>query len=303
MNDFPQFGEIPSEWHDGERRRYTVLVITAFGDESADETRQRSFAVAAVGASDDEWKRLEGAWLERTGGIPFHATDCESDRGVYADRPHAENKALYIDLVGIIAQSKAWGWGAAYDLKSYREVFPSINQDMCYLRAFLAVVDFFNDFAKSHFNDIVKYTFDSREQSNYSAGKIYDLMANDPANSFMPDEISFASSRKQPRLQIADLFTFEVMKELDNRIGPVVRPRRKSISALTEHGRFGCDLFPKEYFEDMRTKLPSYQSKDPTFTEQAYSDWLTKHEKQDSPRNRLHFLIWFLEKEQKQRNR
>jgi len=274
-------------------------MITAFGDESADETQQRTFAVAAVAALDDEWQRLEKVWQERTEGIPFHATDCESDHGVYASRPHIENKALYKDLVKILAQSKAWGWGAAYDLKSYREVFPSVNQDVCYLRAFLGVLNFFNDFAKTHFNDIVKYTFDSREQSNYSAGKIYDLMAKDPANSFMFDEISFASSRKQVRLQMADLFAFEVIKELDNRIGPTTRPRRKSMGALIEHGRFGCDVFLKEYFEDMQTKLPSFQKKDPTFTEKVYYDWLGKFEKQDTPRNRLHFFIWFTEKENK----
>ncbi|SRR6266404_428753 len=275
-------------------------MVCAFGDESADETQQRTFAVAAIAASDSEWEKLERTWRERTGGIPFHATDCESDRGIYAGRPHSENKTLYKDLVSILAQSKAWGWGAARDLQSYREIFPSVNQDMCYLRAFLEVVGFFNRFGKDHLKDVVKYTFDTREQSNYSAGKIYDLMANDPANSFMFEEISFLSSRNQPRLQMADLFTFEVMKELDNRIGPVKRPRRKSMSALNEHGRFGCDCFLREYFEEMRSKLPPFQQeKDPTFTVEVYDDWLGKFDRQDTPRNRLHFFIWFLERETK----
>jgi len=251
-------------------RRFTVIMICAFGDESADETQQRTFAVAAIVASDDEWERLETAWKERNGEIPFHATDCESDQGAYAGRPHAENKALYKDLVSILAQGEAWGWGAVFDLGSYREIFPSVDQDMCYLRAFLEVLNFFNKFAETHFKDVIKYTFDCRTKSNYSAGRIYDLMVNDPSNSAMFDEISFASSRKRPRLQMADLFTFEVMKEMDNRIGPKQRPRRKSMLALREREHFGCDLFTREFFVDMRSKLQAMRGKDPTFSEDEY---------------------------------
>jgi len=153
--------------------------------------------------------------------------------------------------------------------------------------------------SKSHLKDIVKFTFDSREQSNYSASKIYDLMANDPANSFMFDEISFASSGKHPRIQMADLFTFEVMKELDNHIGPIKRPRRKSMSALNESGHFGCDVFLREYFEDMHSKLPDQQKRDPEFSQEAYRNWLTRFDRKDTPKNRLHFFIWFQEKEAK----
>src|SRR5712692_8104218 len=119
-------------------------MVSAFGDESADQTQQRTFAVAGIVTSDDEWRRLEEAWRERTNDFSFHATDCESDQGIYAEHSHAENKALYKDLVTILAQSKAWGWGAAFDLQSYREIFPSVDQDMCYLRGFLAVVGFLN---------------------------------------------------------------------------------------------------------------------------------------------------------------
>jgi hypothetical protein len=44
---------------------WTIVMVSAFGDESADETQQRTFAVAAVAASDEEWTQLEGAWQER----------------------------------------------------------------------------------------------------------------------------------------------------------------------------------------------------------------------------------------------
>jgi hypothetical protein len=278
-------------------------MVSAFVDESADETQQRTFAIAAIIASEQEWERLEGAWQKRIqdthGDIPFHATNCESDQEDYKQFSHSENKALYVDLVKLLAGSAAWGWGAAFDLGSYRKIFPAIDQDHCYIRAFLEVINFFADFSKKKYNDTVKFTFDTREQSNYSAGKIYNLMATDPANSYLFDEISFASSRKTPRLQMADMFAFEVMKELDNRIRPVTRPRRKSLLALNAEGKFGCDLFLKEFFEDMKVNLFKMETKDPAFTREAYAAWLQRFERTDTPRNRFNFLIWFSEQERR----
>jgi hypothetical protein len=69
-----------------------AIVLSVFGDESADETKQRVFAVAGVVGNEDQWAALEAAWIARTGGIPFHAKDCESDQGDYADKDHQENQ-------------------------------------------------------------------------------------------------------------------------------------------------------------------------------------------------------------------
>ena len=50
-------------------------MLSVFADDSSDETQQRTVAVAEIIASDEEWSRLDRTWLERTGGIPFHAPD------------------------------------------------------------------------------------------------------------------------------------------------------------------------------------------------------------------------------------
>jgi len=298
---------VPLGAYNASKGRWTIIVVDAFGDESADETQQRIFAVAAIAASDDEWKQLETAWLERTGPVRFHATDCESDRGDYKNFPHAENKALYRDLTHILGRSDAWGFGAAYDLASYRAIFPSVDQDTCYIRALLEVIGFFGRLSEQHFNkDVIRFTFDSREQSNYSAGKVYDLAVRDGENRCLFDEITFASSTSSKRhvaLEMADLFAYETMKELDNRIGPVRRRRRRSLDALTERGHFGCDFFMREYFEDMDRKLGQVSKRDPAFSWESYQEWLRKYKKGiDSPRNRMLHFIWFGEQEQR-RNR
>lgn len=273
-------------------------MLSIFGDDSADETQQRTFAVAGVLASDEVWEKLEKKWIERTGGIPFHATDCESDKGDFLKTPHHENKRLYKDLTLILAESGAWGWGAALDLGAYRELFV-VNQETGYYKAFITLVCFFHDLARDHFNDKVKFIFDCRAQSNYNAATLYNLMANDPDNPFLHDEISFTSSRKNPRIQIADLMAYETMKDLDNRIGPIKRERRKSMAALNETRRFGADLFFREYFEDMQRKLGELQAKDPNFSRTEYLKWLAKLEYQDTQNNRIKFLIWYSRREKK----
>jgi len=235
---------------------------------------------------------LDKVWLERTGGIPIHATDCESDRGDYAKNPHSENQNLYRDLATILAKSQVWGWGAAFDLASYREFFV-VDQETCYYKAFLEVINFFSKFAKDRFRESVQFTFDRRVQSNYNAKALYNLMANNPSNTVLFDELSFTSSREQPRIQMADLWAREAMKELDNRIGPVKRPRRKSLMAMNNTGHFGADCFVREYFEDMSGKLGQLEKKDPNFNRGAYIQWLTSQNLKDTHRNRIKFLLWF----------
>ena len=266
-------------------------MVSVFGDDSTDETKQRVFAGAGVIATEEEWEKIEGAWLERTGGIPFHATDCDSDQGVYANTPHAENKALYKDLVQLLVNSEAHGFGACLDLVGFRTFYPEVPQDMCYYKAFWETVRSLAHFAKAHLNAGVKFTFDSRAESNYNAGMIYHVMANDSANSSGPEllEISFTGSAKQPRIQVGDLYAREVMKHLDNLIGPVKR-KRKSMEVLMETKRFGADFFMHEYFEDMRKKTYLLEQGDPEFNRHTYIQWLKKTNQPDTPTNRFKFL-------------
>lgn len=271
-------------------------MLSVFADDSSDETQQRTFAVAGIIASDEEWSRLDRTWLERTGGIPFHATDCESDRGAYAGYCHLDNQNLYKDLATILARSDSWGWGAALDLASYREFFV-VDQETCYYKTFLAVIDFFATFARDRFQEKVKFTFDRRIQSSHNAAELYGLMSNDPNHAFFSNPLEFASSTEQPRIQMADLWAREVMKELDNRIGPTKRPRRRSFIALNDSGHFGCDVFLREYFQDMQNKLGEVGRKDPTFNREAYAEWLSRRKQQDTNANRIRFLLWFSQRE------
>jgi hypothetical protein len=111
-------------------------MLSVFADDSSDETQKRTVAVAGIIASDEEWSRLDRTWLERTSGIPFHATDCESDRGAYAAYCHLDNQNLYKDLATILARSDSWG-GAQRWIWLATENFSSLTKRLATTRRFL----------------------------------------------------------------------------------------------------------------------------------------------------------------------
>jgi hypothetical protein len=269
------------------------VLYSVFGDESHDEANKRVFAVAGLFGSDDDWASLNDRWLKRMGGKVFHATECDTDKGSFAEIDHAENKKLYKDLVQILCSSKIMGFGTAIDLAGHQEFFPDAPPDIAYYRCFLRVIWRCGKWAACSIpQGPVKYTFDQRRESDYNAGVLYDYMANLPewrASDPLFEEISFAS-RKIVGIQAADLFARETMKHLDNMIGPVERPMRRSMAALREAKRFGFDFYMREYFEDFRCKFES-AAKDVGMDEEHLHAWLRKHKIADGVSARHRYLI------------
>lgn len=214
-----------------------AMLLSVYGDESSDEKKRRVFAVAGVIGTDEDWLRLEARWVERTRGRPFHANNCDSDRGDYVNTPHAENKALYRDLTSLLAGSGLGGWGFAIDLAASREVFPDAP-DIAFYRCFMEVVTAMKQCAANNGRG-VRFTFDSRQESEHNTGMLYGMLRDQPGwKNVLAPSIAFACSRDYPKVQVADLFARETMKVLDNALGPVKRPPRKSWLALYNTERF-----------------------------------------------------------------
>ena len=268
------------------------MFLSAFGDDSADETKRRVLAVACVAATEDVWEDLEEAWIDRTKNIPFHATDCDSNRGDYANSPNCENKCLYKDLVGLLVRSGAWGWGAVVDLAGQHEFFPDVNEEMSYHFCFTRIVKFFVDFAFKQHAERIKISLDNRLDVKFNAAKLYALLRNDSTLAhaeLLSDEFSFLCSKDNPRIQMGDLFARECMKHLDNMIGPTKRPERKSMTALLETKRFGATVFTREAFEDKLKKMPELE-RNAGFTQKTYAEWLKRTGRIDNVSNKLEFL-------------
>ncbi len=265
-------------------------MLSVFGDESADGAKQRVFAVAGVIGSEDMWQQLEAEWITRTNGTPFHARDCDSDQEDYANVPHAENKALYRELVIMLANSGLGGWGFAIDLAAQRRVFPDAP-DISYYKGFLEVLQAMRNCAFNN-QETVKFTFDMRRESEHNAGLLYGMFREMPEwSQVMFSEVSFACSRDQPRLQAADLFAREAMKLFDNSFGPIKREPRKSWLALRDTGRFHVEAISDDWFQDLKKQMPAMEQA----RGQSRSDyvlWLKQHKQQHSTTNLFRYIEW-----------
>lgn len=277
-------------------------MASAFGDESADQANERVFAVAALMGCEGQWGDAVTSWVARTGGREFHANKCESEYANDPDRDkHKRNLKLYADLAQIIARSGLRGYGVALDLAAYREFFPGVPPGYEYYKCFAHVVTHLVEAARSTADladgEPLKFTFDHRQDSEYNTGRIYDYMVNRPEwkdkNFFLDAEVSFGS-RKNPRIQMADLVARETMKEMDNTQGPVHRPRRRSMEALlVGNGKIGLEveILTRDYVRDWRVKMGEME-KATGMTQEGYVSWLRDHRLYDNWSNRIAYMIW-----------
>ncbi len=266
-----------------------------FGDESADETRQRTFAISGLIASPEIWETFRRAWLKRTGGKIFHAADCESDHGDFAVTPensHADNLKLYADLVQLLAHSGVRGYAAALDIGAWYEAFAGAPKDMGYYKCLQEVIKHFA--AEYRGGTELEFTFDRRQESEYNAGLLYQYMVTLPEwkeqGIFMGARINF-DSRKDVRIQVADIIAREAMKHLDN-LGK--RPMRRSLKALTELPGvpFVFDFFTREYCFHTKAIWPQLEEATGMHPEN-YLAWLKeKRLASDNWSNRFRYVNW-----------
>ncbi len=151
-----------------------IVVIAVYGDESADETKERVFAVAGVVGDEQSWNLLQEKWEERCDGIPFHANDCESNHGDFERFSDQENKARYKDLTILLADSGLGGYGITLDLVARRDVFPQALPVLDYYKCFMELIQRMKNCANYN-KEIAKFTFDMRPEGPYNSGVLYTI--------------------------------------------------------------------------------------------------------------------------------
>jgi hypothetical protein len=278
---------------EGRAERFCGIMYTVYGDESHDETQQRVFAVAGLFGDETAWESVKKRWADRTGGKLFHAVDCESDTGDFADSPHSENLRLYKDLAKLLANSNLLGYGHAMDIGEFFALFPEAVENQPYYMCFQEVVTRFAQYTSVCIPpDKVECIFDLNHDVEYNAALLYSYMVNLPEwkfHQFLADKISFAS-RKEPGIQMADLVARETMKHMDNIVGPVKRLPRLSMRALARTRRFKFDFFPKEYFQDLKRNIGRLIRPGGSISE--YKKWREGHSLVDNAANRLRYMTW-----------
>lgn len=265
-------------------------MLSVFGDESSDETKSRVFAVAGVVGTEKMWEDLDSQWVARIAGVPFHAKDCESDKGDYERADHKDNQALYRDLTTLLAASEISGWGIAINLEAQRAILPDAP-DLAYYKGFSEVISTMIVFA-AKYQQPVKFTFDMRQESDYNSAFLYKMYRERPEVKVdMFRSVTFACSRDEPGIQVADLWTRECMKALDNQVGPVKREKRKSWAALESTGRFKIEGLGEEWFLSLREQLAGLQ-RESGIEPVAYNQWLNRNRLQNNTTNLFRFFEW-----------
>ncbi len=233
--------------------------------------------------------RSGSVWLKRTGGKIFHATDAEFEN----------NHNLIEDLSNIIVRTKLEGWGVGIDLKSYRYFFPDkLDDKEPYLKCFEKVV---RHFAKKAFEikQKVKFTFHINQKIQYNATYLYNCMVNQPDyeySKYLFGELGFADN-SIISIQVACFFAREIMKHIDNFIGPVERPTRKSMQSLLETGRFECNIIEDRYWQGLIMDIISPKS-NLNINYDNYREWLNRHRlSSDNLSNQLWYIFETMEKE------
>lgn len=259
-----------------------------YGDESYDAKRERVFAVAGLFGSEVQWNDLVVKWTEETRGQEFHAAQWQTNNR------HEE----YRSLVTILANSGLNGWGAVMSLLEYADIFDNAADNFLpYYFCFIRVLQHFGDFAYLLIpREKVKFTFDQNLDVAYNAGALYDLVAHLPEwehSDMLENELSF-SNRKNPRIQAADLWAYEVMKHMDNTIvGPVRRPMRLSLQALRKTNLFGFDMIDSDAIRAQK----KYGIEHPRPGDGDYPNWCKQKGLIDNTTTRIRYEIYLREVE------
>ena len=273
-----------------------IKVLSVFADDASDAKSERIFVVAGVMGTQEEWDNLETKWLARTSGQIFHATDCESDRGDFKNIPHEQNKKLYKDLTKLLAETPMMGFGSAIDINAYRTFMEGALEDAPYFHCFVRVILYFVKWTRVIIpQQKVKFTFDINPKTRFNAAFLYDNLLcrrreYTQYTQYMDKDLSFAT-RETVGIQVADLFTYEVMKHFDNQFGPVKRRTRLSLETLLKTHRFVPHYYTREYFEAFAKNIKDIESRSGVSSEK-YIEWLKEHNCLDNAENRTRYAIY-----------
>jgi hypothetical protein len=265
------------------------MVLSVFGDESADETKQRVFAVSGLFGTEDEWQAAEAAWTEVSRGEVFHAADWE-----YAGR-----KDEYKALAQALAVTTVAGVVYAIDLVAFNQVYPDTLRESAYLKCFTRVVtDIASNMERLNAREQaaitkVEYTFDNRPEVEFSAARLYGAFIEEPGwspASLLASKVSF-ECRTNPRIQMADMIAREGMKDLDRKVGPVKFKERRSKIELARKGHFLFFALGLDDFKAERARNAELEKDG--FNEAAYHQWLLGQHAPDTWNNKVRFLKHF----------
>ncbi len=276
-------------------------MYTVYGDESHDETKQRTFAVGTVCGHKTEWDIVSERWQARLGEIVFHAADCEAGHADFKGVPRAERLGLYKDLCTIVCESKLFGNGESVMLSAFRQIFKSATSEMPYYMCFSeSAYKAMKLAAMCIPRGTIEVIFDRHPETEHNAGLLYQYFVNSQVwrgIAEFSDKVSFAT-RKTVGIQVADLIARETMKEMDNIVGQFNRPMRKSMEALRATKRFDFKYWGPSLLLEFDAYLKSIGFDEFEKGRREYQVWLDQKNVQDNMTSRITYGMELSENKQ-----
>jgi hypothetical protein len=233
-----------------------VISLRAYFDDSGDEKHQRFAAIGGLIAGSRPWTVFDTHWSVATYDLkgPFHATDCEARRGVFAGWSLEQSNAMMKKLVGIIRLSRVMTFGAIVPIPDYRAVFPNSDPDDPYFLAFKqAIINMARvgaDIDQHTLQEVGMRVVIEDGDSSSGAFDIWHQLRRIESWEHAKYLSGFGTGTKGlMALQGADLMAREAFKHADN-LG--VRKVRKPVKALQD--RISFHLWTRECLEYLRAK-------------------------------------------------
>jgi hypothetical protein len=290
-----------------------VVTLKVFGDESADESAKRVFALSAVFGTEEEWVPTVAEWVRLTGGVEFHANEFETEFVRDSDRSkHKKRLDEYKALVHVLVNSPLVGFTVALDLGSFRAFFHD-DFEVGYYKCFTDILAIlaplmrrWNDYVASdpagggdYLKAKAELTFD-RRQGQGTILTLYDTFTAQPewrGTDLFNTKVSF-DTRANPRIQIADLLAREAMKELDRVItGRSARPRGSKVALDSIPKKFNFIQRDRVYIEKWKLQQATMEAIEGINAE-GYGKWLIETGRVqngkpvDNMRNRAMYMAW-----------
>lgn len=232
-----------------------AMVLKGFFDDSGDDKKKRFSVVGGLVGSPIQWSYLEKDWSVATYDLkePFHATDCEAQRGCCEGWPVHKTTALMKKLTGIIESRRLCGFASIVPVEDYRAVFPKSGKHDPYFLALKQTIINMGYICRlsalSGYLDSVTICHEDGPTSP-AAFQIYHDFKNLAGWDDSKYLVGFSVGDKRLcSLQAADLIAREAFKHPDN-IG--VRKPRKPL--VTLHKRSSFHVWTRAALEHLKAK-------------------------------------------------
>ncbi|MGD0280790.1 MAG: hypothetical protein ABSB95_00340 [Dissulfurispiraceae bacterium] len=277
-------------------------MLTVYGDDSSDEKQQRVFAAAALIGTQEAWDSLEPAWKERTGGIPYHTTDCLAGHESYKGWSKEKRYSLHNDLTHLIVDFPIVGHAYVMDLPSFAEFFGGVKRTERFLHCFshmvggaCAIIRGYNTIhEKKQKKQRAKFVFDS-DNDNVNAGYLFSVLKKmkrwDELTADCEGPVEFAFPGNKPvGIQAADIWAYEVRNEFDNKVRGIEATTYASSLFSLENPRFNRNEYFRSKIIDAKKRIDQMDSGSEY---SAYKQWLQKHRRQDNANSKIAFVAFW----------